>query len=109
MSFQDGFTQSLNQAGISIDASLIPDQSSVSSDLDSLQTWLASLEPDTMTAIDQVSGENPVKAGLADPSVAIVSAIGPVLKAVDAAPAAFSISATLAMLRQAFDAGSAEA
>jgi len=109
MPFQDAFAQALNNAGISIDAGAIPDQGAVASDLDAFQVWLASLEPDTLAAIDQVAGENPVKAGLADPSVAIVAGIGPVLAAVDAVPSAFSMSATLELLRQAFEAGAADA
>jgi hypothetical protein len=91
--YADAMSAALASRGISVAAADMPTQDSVDADVQSLRDWLSSLDGDTRGAIDQVTGENAVKAGLADPSVGIVSAIGPILAAFDAAPESISISA----------------
>lgn len=101
MAFADSISEQLSTSGINVGADLIPSREIFSSDLDSLASWLASLDEGTRAATDQITGDNPVKAIFADPEVGIVSAIGPILAAFDAAAATFSIIAVLDMLKTA--------
>ena len=101
MSYTEAFAEAMASKGVPIDASVIPEQEAVDSDLDALDAWLSSLDEDTHAAIDMVTAENPIKAGLANQSVGIVQAIGPLLAAFDSQPASISISTALEMLKDA--------
>jgi hypothetical protein len=103
MSFEQAFADSLTSADVPVAVEDVPDRASLEADLESLATWLASLEADTREAIDEVTSENPIQVGLAAKSVAIVSTIGPVLAAFDAQPASISVSMALDMMKRAFD------
>src|SRR5262249_49728258 len=85
----------LAQAGITIDASTIPDQESLSQGLDGLASWFNSLDVDNQAAFDLVTGDQPVKAGLADPNVNIAPNLGPLLQAIDLLQASIPISSVL--------------
>jgi hypothetical protein len=101
MTYEDAFAAAMAKVGMQVDAQAVPEQSLVDADLGKLGDWLGSLEQQTRDAIDQVTAENPVKAGLADRSVGIVGAIGPLLAAYDAQPASLSVSTALEQLRAA--------
>lgn len=101
MAFQESFANILSQSGIIVDASLVPDRQSVLSDVDTVATWLSSLEIDTKEAIDSVTADEPIKAGLADGSVGIVNSIGSILEAFDSAEASISISSATDIIRSA--------
>jgi|SRR5947209_8219450 hypothetical protein len=101
MSYTEAFATAMAGKGVPVDASVVPEQEAVNSDLDALGAWLSSLDEDTHAAIDTVTAENPIKAGLADQSVGIVQAIGPLLAAFDDQPASISISTALEMLTAA--------
>lgn len=101
MTYEEEFAQILSDQGLSVDASIVPGQDSVDADLQQLSGWLGGLEQASKDAIDEVTADNPVKAGLADPSVAIVSSIGGILAAFDAQAAAISISSALDTLTSA--------
>lgn len=101
MSYAEAFAEAMADKGVPVDASVVPEQEVVNSDLDALSAWLSSLDEDTHAAIDLVTAENPIKAGLADPSVGIVQAIGPLLAAFDAASASIPISTSVDMLTDA--------
>jgi hypothetical protein len=98
VSFADAISEKLQVSGILVASDLIPDSDSFGSDVVSLANWLSGLEDDTREAIDQLTADNPVKKDFADPEVAIVSSLGPILSAFDATNASFSISATLDVL-----------
>ena len=91
--YADAMSTALSSHGISVAAEDVPTQDAVDADVQQLRDWLASLDDDTRAGIDQLTGENAVQAGLADPTVGIVSSIGPILAAFDAAPESISISA----------------
>ena len=101
MSYSQAFAEIMAGKGVPVDAATVPEQEAVNSDLEALGAWLNSLDEDTHAAIDLVTAENPVKYGLADPSVGIVRAIGPLLAAFDAKAASLSISTALGMLMDA--------
>jgi hypothetical protein len=90
--FADDFVTALSASGVNISADSVPTQDTLNDDLTQLQSWLESLDGDTHQAIDQATAGNPIKAGLADPNVAIVTSIGPILSAYDSLPASLSIS-----------------
>jgi hypothetical protein len=96
--YSDDFVAALSASGISISSDLVPSQDAVESDLAQLKSWLDNLDDDTHQAIDLVTAENPIKAGLADPSVGIVTSIGPILSALDSQPQSLSISASYNLL-----------
>ena len=98
MNFADAISEQLQVSGISVASDLISDSNSFAADVDSLANWLSSLEDNTRSAIDELTADNPVKKDFADPEVAIVSSLGPILSAFDATTASFSISATLDVL-----------
>lgn len=99
--FADDFVTALSASGVSISADIVPTQDALNSDLTQLQSWLSSLDDDTHQAIDEVTAGNPIKAGLADPSVAIVTSIGPILSAFDDLPASLSISVAFQQISDA--------
>ena len=101
MSYQETFAETMAGKGVPVDADMVPEQEAVNSDLNALSAWLNSLDENTHAAIDLVTAENPIKSGLADPSVSIVQAIGPLLAAFDTKPASISISTALEMLMDA--------
>jgi hypothetical protein len=99
--YEEAFAQVMSDSGIAVDPGIVPSQDAVDADLAQMGDWLGSLEADTRAAIDQVTAENAVQAGLADGSVGIVQAIGPLLEAFDAQPEPLSISTTHQMLAAA--------
>lgn len=100
MSYEEAFASLLTERGVPLSAEAVPSQEAVDADLESMASWLESLEPDTHLAMDEVTGENAIQAGLADPSVGIVISIGPILEAFDSQPESISISTTLEMLKE---------
>jgi hypothetical protein len=96
MAFADDYVQCLSQAGITVDVSVIPDSDTLSQGLGQLATWLNSLDSATQAAFDEVTADQPVKAGLADPTVGIAPNLGALLQAVDQLQASISISSLLA-------------
>jgi hypothetical protein len=92
MAFADDFAQALQASGINIDASKIPSQDVLQASLNSLQTWLGSLDSDTKSAADEVTADFPVKAGLADPTVNIAPGLSDLLTAADGLSESLSIS-----------------
>jgi hypothetical protein len=101
MSYAEAFAEAMAGKGVPVDASVVPDQEAVNSDLDALRAWLSSLDEGTRAALDLVTAKKPIKAGLADQSVGIVQTIGPLLAAFDSQPAPISISTALEMLTDA--------
>ena len=101
MAFQDSFSANLAAVGVPVDPSLVPDRATLDADLDALASWLFSLEDETRSAIDDVTASNMIQAMLADKSVGIVSAIGPVLAGFDEQPSSIAISTSLEMMRTA--------
>jgi hypothetical protein len=101
--YSDDFVAALSAAatGINISSDVVPTQDAVESDLTQLQNWLNSLDDDTHQAIDLVTADNPIKAGLADPNVGIVTSIGPILSAYDNLAASLSISMVYTQLANA--------
>jgi hypothetical protein len=95
MAFADDYVQCLSQAGITVDVSVIPDSDTLSQGLGQLATWFNSLDGATQAAFDEVTADQPVKAGLADPTVGIAPNLGPLLQAVDQLQASISISSLL--------------
>jgi hypothetical protein len=92
MPFAEDFAQALQNSGISVDGSELPSEDDIQTGLDGLQSWLESLEPATKLAVDEVTADFPVKAGLADPEVGIAPGIEAVLRAADQAPITLAIS-----------------
>ena len=95
MAFSDDYAQCLSRAGISVDASVVPDSDTLSQSLEQLAAWFNSLDSVTQTAFDEVTADQPVKAGLADPTVGIAPNLGPLLAAVDQLHASISISSLI--------------
>jgi len=101
MTYADEFARLLNERGIPVDAAVVPDKEFVDADVQVVREWLALLEENTRAAIDEVTAENAVQAGLGDPQVAIVGAIGPVLAAFDSQPESISITVSIDMIARA--------
>jgi hypothetical protein len=95
MPFAEDFAQALQNSGISLDASELPSEEDIQTGLDGLQSWLESLEPATKLAVDEVTADFPVKAGVADPEVSIAPSLQAVLRAADQAPVTLAISELL--------------
>jgi hypothetical protein len=83
MAFQDDFASALTNLGIPVDASVIPSQDVLQTALDSLATWLNSLDDVTRSTVDSVTGDFPVKFGLSDPTVNIAPGLSDLLKKCD--------------------------
>lgn len=99
--YADALSNALAADGITVAAQDVPSQQDVDGDVTGLQTWLGSLDDNTRQGIDLVTAESPVKAGLADPSVGIVSSIGPILSGFDNAAASISISKAVELIAAA--------
>lgn len=98
MAFADSFVEQIRQSGIMVNPTDVGDRPSMQTDIDNLIQWQQALEGDTREAIDQLTAENPVKQAFADPEVAIVASLGPVLAACDAAPASISITDAIGII-----------
>ncbi len=92
MAFSDDFASCLASAGINIAASDIPDQQTLQSGLQKLQNWISSLDAVTGSALDEVTADFKVKAGIADPSVNIAPELSGLLRAADGLPVGLGIS-----------------
>lgn len=104
VAFADDMAQQLQSAGINVPASSIPDQDTLSGGLNSLTSWVNSLDDNTKGALDDVTGSFPVKAGLADPSVNIAPGLQSLLQAMDQLQASIPISTVIVQLNQAMQA-----
>ena len=100
MPYEEAFADLLTNRGVPLSADAVPSKEAVDADLKRLARWLESLEPDTHLAMDEITGENAIQAGLADPSVGIVKTIGSILEAFDSQPESISISTVLEMLSE---------
>jgi len=103
MSFSEDMGQALGKRGITINSVHIPDQDTLTQGLDSLKNWLASIDVETLAAVEEVTGDFPVKKGLADPNVNIAPGLGDLLEEVDRLPASFSISTVVDKCREALN------
>ncbi|HEX8918551.1 MAG TPA: hypothetical protein VF898_08610 [Chloroflexota bacterium] len=92
MAFADDFSQCLAGSGINIPASAIPEHDTLQSGLNSISSWIASLDSTTQVAVDEVTADFPTKAGLADPNVNIAPELLAFLQAFDSVPASLPIS-----------------
>jgi len=63
MPYEDAFADLLTKRGVPLSAEAVPSKEAVDADLESLASWLKSLEPDTHLAMDEVTGENAIQAG----------------------------------------------
>ncbi|MDH6284042.1 hypothetical protein [Prescottella agglutinans] len=100
--YSEEFSVAMESAyGLHVSSELVPALDAVESDLQALGDWLATLEEDAHAAIDEVTAENGVMAGLADASVSIVTNIGALLEVFDTQPESISVSTALEMLTAA--------
>lgn len=99
--YADAFVAALAQQGATVSADQVADSSAVDADVQNARDWLGTLDDTTRQAIDEVTADNQIKVGLADPSVGIVQSIGPVLSAIDTTNTSISISAAMDMIATA--------
>jgi hypothetical protein len=95
MAFSDDFASALSNAGIPIDASVVPTQDVLQSGLNSLSEWLNSLDEGTRSAVEEVTADFPIKFGLSDPLVNIAPGLSDLLAACDSLQTSLSISTIL--------------
>ena len=103
MAFADAFSDALNEFGLLVAAREVPAQDDVQLGLEGLERWLDSLDPDTRSAAEAVTGTFPVKAGLAAPEVAVAPGLLPVLAAADRARLSLGITQLAGITRKAFE------
>jgi len=79
---QQSFAQAMSQAGYSIDASAVPDLSTLESGLSSAQQWYQSLDSNTQGAINAATTD-PGQASIALSGAGVASGIDSLLEAFD--------------------------
>ena len=103
MAFSDDFASALSNAGITVDASVVPSQDVLRSGLDSLSEWLNSLDEVTRSTVEEITADFPVKFGLSDPLVNIAPGLSDLLTACDSLQASLSISTILGSCNSALE------
>lgn len=83
MPFSEEFAALLQHSGIAVDVAQLADPEEIKAGIDGLQNWLESLDPITREATDGVTGQFPVKGGLATLDVNIAPGLSAVLGAAD--------------------------
>ncbi len=90
-------------SGVSISSNIVPSATAIQADIKALTSWLRSLDEGTRQAIEEATADNPIKAGLADPKVGIVTSIGPILAAFDSHPSSQSIGIVGGLIAEAWE------
>ena len=92
MTFAEEFVEQLQNAGVPVPAESVPEREVLDRGLQSIQNWIGSLDENTQAALDEVTADFPVKAGLANDNVGIAPDLGGFLAAIDQLQASFPIS-----------------
>lgn len=72
MAFADDFATCMSNAGIPVDANVVPDAETFGPVLDYLKQYVQGLDQETQDALDEATNEDPVSVALADPEVGAI-------------------------------------